>query len=373
VDATVLNACPRCGNDCAITENGTTRCSGCGWHPPGGLWPQTDASGFAPTDLHPNTIASKQLYKVKPTVTPLIDPRTVLIGIPCHDGKLMTELSGMLVQNRDLFGAYTMPTECSHPAIARNTIVDTFERSPFEWLIGIDSDIVPQRPDFELMLQAIDECPAGGPYLDPDALTDDPASGRVRQPTRVEVPLRGGGVGFADALVCAEYSYRREPFEPVKLGCGFYRVHRSVFSVLQQLQHEDDGRVEVDTKALCELLDNPDDACADPGLIKRVRDSMSTKAGTPRLWQCTFQGRTFYDYYPSGPLINLLVPIGDWKGEDHGFWTLCMLAGLIPRIETRTQLLHIGRKAYPYIRPDDRIIEDDRHFGQPHFGHGSAP
>jgi hypothetical protein len=56
-----------------------------------------------------------------------------------------------------------------------------------------------------------------------------------------------------------------------------------------------------------------------------------------------------YDFYPQGAMISALVPEVSYKGEDHGFFTLCMLAGIIPRIETRTRLIHIGRKAYPYF------------------------
>jgi hypothetical protein len=305
----------------------------------------------------------------------MIDPKTVLVGIPCHDGRMMTELAGMLIQNRDLFGGYTMPTECSHPSIARNTIADTFERSPFEWLLAIDSDIVPQRPDLLLMLEEIDSTEE---YIDPEepehSVDRVLAPNRSPRPTRIDVPLQyhdsqtgkfvSSKRGFADALVCSEYAYRWDPYRVVKLGGGFYRVHRSVFSVLKQLAHEDNGRVEVDAEALNQLIDvipAQVDPQSDQGqcyvplkVIQQLRRSRSSQAGTPRLWQCTFQGRTFYDYYPSGPLINLLVPIGEWKGEDHGFWTLCMLAGLIPRIETRTRVLHIGRKAYPYLGPESQ-------------------
>jgi len=301
----------------------------------------------------------------------MIDPKTVLVGIPCHDGRMMTELAGMLIQNRDLFGGYTMPTECSHPSIARNTIADTFERSPFEWLLAIDSDIVPQRPDFELMLQEID--PSAEYIEDNHPGAPESVASIHHQPTRVEVPLRGGNSlesrGVADALVCSEYAYRWDPYRVVRLGGGFYRVHRSVFSVLKQLVHSDDGQREVPAYQLSRVqqLANAEQVDLDQlrVAIQMLMDMQDSKAGTPRLWQCTFQGRTFFDYYPSGPLINLLVPIGEWKGEDHGFWTLCMLAGLIPRIETRTRVLHIGRKAYAYLGPD----EEDRRFGQPHYGH----
>jgi hypothetical protein len=296
----------------------------------------------------------------------VIDPKTVLVGIPCHDGRMMTELAGMLIQNRDLYGGYTMPTECSHPSIARNTIADTFERSPFEWLLAIDSDIVPQRPDFLYMLEETDPAPAGGDYITPDE-TDDGSSRRHHQPTRVEVPTIKGSVldecatprAMADVLVCSEYAYRWDPYRVVRLGGGFYRVHRSVFSVLKQLAHADNGRIEVDRSAWEAVKAAVGNEPPGPDAVEAFaafERSITSQAGTPRLWQCTFQGRTFFDYYPSGPLINLLVPIGEWKGEDHGFWTLCMLAGLIPRIETRTRVLHIGRKAYPYLGPEETTV-----------------
>jgi hypothetical protein len=304
----------------------------------------------------------------------MIDPKTVLVGIPCHDGRMMTELAGMLIQNRDLFGGYTMPTECSHPSIARNTIADTFERSHFEWLLAIDSDIVPQRPDFLLMLEEIntdvayaEEILAGEKSAEVHTVNEWGQDAPPR-PTRVEVPTVKGSVldtvatprGPADALVCSEYAYRWDPYRVVKLGGGFYRIHRSVFSVLKQLVHSPGDTVEVSRELMVKLgaMIRVGAQWEPQGLYQlaeALNATVQDQAGTPRLWQCTFQGRTFWDYYPSGPLVNMLVPTGDWKGEDHGFWTLCMLAGLIPRIETRTRVLHIGRKAYPYLGPEDAV------------------
>jgi hypothetical protein len=310
-------------------------------------------------------------------VQSVIDPKTVMVGIPCHDGRLMTETCGMLITCRDLYGGMTLPTECSHPSLVRNIMADTFLRSSFEWFVGIDSDIVPARQDFLYLLEETD--PSIDYFVEGDG-DGDCAPGAPPRPSRVEASIVLTDLGdiarqkkvesraLADVLVCAEYAYKEDEFKPVQFGGGFYRVHRSVFSVLQQLTHADDGRVEVHRKQLERVINDMKSYLIGPDEIRRpmtqkdivelndqidkLTASFSAQAGTPRLWQVNHRGRMFYDYFPSGPLVSQLVPQGEWKGEDHGFWTLCMLAGLVPRIETRTRLLHIGRKAYPYLGPD---------------------
>jgi len=144
--------------------------------------------------------------------------------------------------------------------------------------------------------------------------------------------------------------------KPVQFGGGFYRAHRSVFAVLQGLKHQEDGRIEVDRDAWLHFRNQiaPEPPDSDfVAALDRLESSITRHEGTPRLWQATHAGRVFYDYYPSGPLTAQHIPSGQWRGEDHGFWMLCQLAGLIPRIETRTRLIHIGRKGYPYLGPDE--------------------
>jgi hypothetical protein len=151
-------------------------------------------------------------------------------------------------------------------------------------------------------------------------------------------------------LVCAEYAYKREEFEPVQFGGGFYRAHKSVFNLLANLKHPDSGRVEVDTALLQQFLEEDSRSYE---VKQQLIASITSQAGTPRVWQASHHGRLFYDFFPSGAMLSAGLPHGDWKGEDHGFWTLCSLAGLIPRIERRTRLVHIGRKGYPYLGPDE--------------------
>jgi len=119
------------------------------------------------------------------------------------------------------------------------------------------------------------------------------------------------------------------------------------------LTHDGGPTVEVQRHHIQELERLLDEGSADDALMaaRALVAGKEDKAGQPRLWQTSWQGRTFYDFFPSGPLISQFVPTGEWKGEDHGFFTLCMLAGIVPRIETRTRLVHIGRKGYPYFGP----------------------
>jgi hypothetical protein len=289
----------------------------------------------------------------------MIDPRTVMVGIPCHDGKNMTELTGMLVTNRDLYAAITMPTECSHPSLVRNIMADTFQRSGLDWFVGIDSDIVPSRCDFQYLLETID---SSVDYAEDIEERSHPvlAQNVTPRPSRIDAATDSGTRTMADVLVCAEYAYKRDEFEPVQFGGGFYRAHKSVFSILANLKHPNNNRVEVDADILDKMLGwagedgpVPPPRSEWPAIEKALRASMTTQAGTPRIWQASHNGRLFYDFFPSGAMLSAGLPHGDWKGEDHGFWTLCALAGLVPRVERRTRLMHIGRKGYPYLGPDE--------------------
>lgn len=229
----------------------------------------------------------------------MIDPRSVFVGIPCYSGSMVAELCGVLIATSRMYGRVSIKQSVSHISLARNMIAEQFKQSGLEWLLTIDDDIAPRPEDMELILGTA-----------PVDYFHEVGEG----PTRVSCPLLEQGsrvMGSADAIVCAEYSYKDDLLRPVHLGLGFTRIHRSVFEALDNLKHTDDG--------------------------------------SPRLWQFTHEGKLLVDYYPSGPLTAMLVPGAPWTGEDHGFFMVCKLAGIVPRIETRTRLHHIGRKAYPYI------------------------
>lgn len=304
----------------------------------------------------------------------MLDPRTILVTSPCYSGSNVSGLTGALVNSANLFAALSMPEECSHVSLVRNLIAANFMANPqFEWLVCIDNDTVPSRQDMELLLEPID---LEAKYLHPDdgTLDDDGTLMHERQqwaplPTRILCPQwidhahrasgRAKAMLPADVLVVSEYSYKNDTLQPVKLGMGFVRIHRSVFETLQELKHDGGPTVEVRRDLLEQLKKAVDplesfapEQYVRADLVRQLIETAEDKAGQPRLWQTSFQGRKFYDFFPSGPLLSQYVPTAEWKGEDHGFFTLCMLAGIIPRNETRTRLVHIGRKGYPYFGPD---------------------
>lgn len=304
----------------------------------------------------------------------MIDPRTVLVAIPCHDGRLMCETAGSLQQCVGLFAAVSMPAECSHVSLVRNLIAGQFLASPFEWLVCIDNDIAFSRTDFELLLEP---CDVNAEYLEDFQKSEELPAGIARfgqaqpakcspRPSRTTLglsvdPRQGYDtkmVGAADLLVCAQYSYKNDSLEPIQLGMGFVRIHKSVFKILEALKHDGGPMVEV-RRDLYETLKRERDEYRelndhDYGRsdVEALLDSAEDKAGQARLWQTSHKGRLYTDFFPSGPILSQFVPTAEWKGEDHGFFTLCMLAGIIPRVETRTRLIHLGRKGYPYLGPD---------------------
>jgi hypothetical protein len=229
----------------------------------------------------------------------MLDPRSIIIMMPCADGRCMSETCGSIVGVGGRFAGLSMPAEVSNVSLVRNQIASNFMASKFEWMIALDSDIAFSVQDWEYLTE-----PTFTPHNQPE-------------PTQVEVPhIERGPQGeafkvraVADCLVCAEYPYKDDTGTAVRLGMGFVRIHRTVFERLQKLTNSD---------------------------------------GTSRLWSMMHKGIELYDYFPSGPLIHHLIPTAEWKGEDAGFFTLCMLSGIIPRIETRTRLTHIGRKGYHY-------------------------
>jgi hypothetical protein len=297
----------------------------------------------------------------------VLDPRTICVAIPCYDGKLMAELSGCLQMCSQRFAALSLPTECSHISLQRNLIAANFLASPFEWLVCIDNDTVPSPRDMELLLEP---CDTSAEYWDNTDPKDEGAPSiftdraRPPRPTRIVTgqctpgrPLDEKTGAAADVLVCAEYSYKDDTLRPCRFGMGFVRIHRSVFETLQELKHDGGPTIEVQRHLMEDLKkyiggEGPVTADILTAAISQLILASEDKAGTPRLWQATHQGRLYHDYFPTGPILSQFVPSANWQGEDHGFFTLCHLAGIIPRIETRTRLLHIGRKAYPYLGPD---------------------
>lgn len=107
-------------------------------------------------------------------------------------------------------------------------------------------------------------------------------------------------------VVTADYSKKDLVRRGIaKYGLGFARVHRSVFGTLKEKSVTSDGQ----------------------SLVPSAR----------------FQSIMFDDYFPRG-----VQGMGDWLGEDNGFFTLCGMAGIPVRRETRTRLVHWGRVGFGY-------------------------
>lgn len=233
----------------------------------------------------------------------MIDPKKVLIATPSHSGDVCCGYAGGLAEvfSSGFAGSITFLQGCADIGSARCQIVDAFKSSPFEWLVFWDSDIQAQARDFGLLMQ-----------VEPDPIIkittgSDKEHDEVIHYSRINELMLAVGALSPELLVTAEYARKTETREPVRFGLGFTRIHKSVFKKLDDLV-DDSGK---------ELVD-----------------------------QFFHQGRLVREYFP-------MTTLGDGRrvGEDGGFWTLCRIAGLTPRVEQRTRLVHWGRHAYHYVSP----------------------
>lgn len=236
----------------------------------------------------------------------MIDPKTVLIATPTHDGKVEAGYAGGLaaVFASGFAGNTMFLAGNSDIGAARNHIANAFLQSQFEWLICIDADIQFTAADFGLLMS-----------VEPDVAMDRDADPMPEMMCYTRVEGRPGELKGAEGIVqfeyapelavTAEYARKTELREPIRFGMGFVRLHRSVFEKLDALKNEE---------------------------------------GIPIIDQFMHQGRLVSDYFPAGTDGE-----GRRHGEDGAFWLRVRLAGITPRIETRTKLVHWGRQAYPYV------------------------
>lgn len=196
-----------------------------------------------------------------------MNPANTLIAIPSHDGRLLTQAVGTLLECRDLYKTVVFRNHQSNIALARNELVHGFmHQTNCAQLVMIDSDMGFSRQDLEFLLSG------------------------------------------DDALVCAEYARKVPTRDTCRFGLGFARVHRRVFQALIDFQSSE---------------------------------------GDDVLQRYYAQGAIHVDFFPTGAM-----PDNRYLTEDQSFWTYCQMAGFIPRIETRTRLIHWGVASYEYVPPD---------------------
>lgn len=226
----------------------------------------------------------------------MIDPKTILICTPAMDGRVEAGFAGGLMDcaANHLFGNITFSMMCSDIRLARNLIADKFLSSPFEWMLSIDSDIAFTSEDVRILF----DFPRQGLEY----------SGEENNPAYVTVNDQRQAL-----MVMAEYAKKIDGAPPARFGLGFTRIHRSVFSTLL---------------------------------------NATDSEGTPRVGQFVWEGRLVNDFFPNGPGFE-----GIWFGEDTGFVHLCRLCGITPRVEQRTRLVHIGRKAFGYTADMARPVQ----------------
>lgn len=275
----------------------------------------------------------------------MIDPETVVLAMPAHDGRMMVETCASFILSKPRYVGFMFPAEVTGPSLVRSIIAHKFLQIPSaQWLVCIDNDIAISPHDFDLLLQ-------------PTVENEDP---NIPTPSRVPcamidfpdpqgAPVRS--VQAADALVYAEYPYKDDSGRAVKMGMGAVRIHRSVFEALDNLTHPPEDFVRLD-KAFFDSLPRTEAGCVVVNADRFTHDA----GGEARIQKLTFQGTLISNYFPEGAALAGMIPNATWKGEDIGFFTLCMLANVIPRVETRTRLRHIGRKAYEYVPEGERII-----------------
>ena len=206
---------------------------------------------------------------IEPAPLQTIDPRTIILSIPCKTGLLdvlcVVGLCNVIgtgrVANQPLiqFGG-------SNIGSVRNLIAHEFmTRTEAEWLVMIDDDV-------------------GFRVTDWDYLFEDQAG---------------------ELAVCGEYMQKIDGQRvPAVFGLGFARVHRRVFELIQDL---------------------------------------TTSDGAPWCRQGIFAGKLIWDYFPQGVTAS-----GEYRQEDHGFWTLVRLTGCGVRMERRARLAHSGRSTWHY-------------------------
>lgn len=122
----------------------------------------------------------------------------ILVALPMYDSRMDAGCVSGLLKCIPHYGHPLFFCGMSNIALARNEIAHLFvEKTPFDWLMCIDSDTSFNEDDWKLLWEGDEE------------------------------------------IVCAEYARKILGEKPVQFGLGFTRIHRSVFEKIKALMHED--------------------------------------------------------------------------------------------------------------------------------------
>ena len=232
----------------------------------------------------------------------MIDPATVVVLTPTFDDSNCSGYTDGLAACA-AFGYFVTRFKIAGTGIrlSRNILAHSFLKSKFEWAVWIDADIEFTPLDFALLC----DYPTQKPMPYPDVGLVESASTLQGEEMKFSANFVPNITETADALIStAEYSRKVETLDAVRFGLGFTRMHRSVFEKIDAVNNED---------------------------------------GSAKVDNFPYKGQLVQDYFLEGALTH------HWYGEDQGFFALVQLAGITPKIEQRTGLIHHGRKAYPYF------------------------
>jgi hypothetical protein len=125
------------------------------------------------------------------------NPNNTLLAIPSLDSRMEMEQVLGILHCADLFAfpPYFFGGN-SDIALTRNTMMNRFLQTSYEWMMLVDSDIAFTRQDWELLWEGDED------------------------------------------IVTASYSKKKIGAAPINFGLGFTRVHRSVFQKMNDLQQE---------------------------------------------------------------------------------------------------------------------------------------
>lgn len=222
----------------------------------------------------------------------MIDPQSVLIAIPAFDGRWESVTgAGLFEIARAQMAVHLAKLDGnSNIALARNMVAHSFLKSPCEWLVFIDADMGFTANDYAILMDWAKDAP---PPLDPEL-----------HAAATQVSFGETNPDPVALLVSCEYARKVDNATPARMGLGFARIHRSVFEAL---------------------------------------DALTLESGEARIDSFMFQGQHVADYFLCGCVEHRYMT------EDTGFFSLCRMAGIHPRIEQRTKLVHVGKRIFPYF------------------------